>query len=250
MKGQDMISDEHLNAFVDGQLDADEKSRVFSAINEDEALNTRACELRKLRELVRHAYDLPPAPAGKPRHGRGIARGLQRGMAAGLLLGMGVAGGWYGRAHVERDQVQAMFLDSHRTFETTALTNIDQIAGARKVILHISSSNPQRIEEGLKMAQHLLETYKEKHEKGEVEVVANAGGLNLLRAGVSPFAGQVKRLQEQYSNLAFMACQTAINKLEREKGVKVKLLPQALLTPSALEEVLNRLQDGWVYVKV
>ncbi|MEJ2687862.1 MAG: hypothetical protein P8124_11770, partial [Gammaproteobacteria bacterium] len=177
MTGQEMISDEHLNAFVDGQLDADEKSRVFSASNDDEALNTRTWELRKLLELVRHAFDLPPAPAGMPGRGGGITRGLQRGVAAGLLLGMGIAGGWYGRMHVERDQVQAMFLDSHRTFETTALTNLNQIAKARKVILHISSANPKRIEEGLKMAQHLLQTYKEKHEKGEVEVVANAGGL-------------------------------------------------------------------------
>ncbi|MGA7800908.1 MAG: hypothetical protein WCC36_08860, partial [Gammaproteobacteria bacterium] len=176
--------------------------------------------------------------------------GLQRGLAAGLLLSVGVAGGWYGRRHVEHDQLQAMFLDKNRTFETTALSNINQVAHTRKVILHISSANPKRIEEGLDMAERLLRTYKAKHEKAELEVVANAGGLNLLRAGVSPFAGRVKRMQEQYANLAFMACQTAINKLKREKGVDVKLLPQALLTPSALEEILNRLQDGWVYIKV
>ena len=249
MKGQDMISDEHLNAFVDGQLDADEKSRVFSAINEDEALNTRACELRKLRELVRHAYDLPPAPAGKPRHGRGIARGLQRGMAAGLLLAVGAATGWYGRMQVQQHQLQAMYLNKERMFETMPLHTYDQVANTRKVLVHISSANPKRIESGLRLAGRLLQTYKKRHEKGQVEVVANAGGLNLLRAGVSPFASQVRQMQHEYPNLAFMACQMAIRDLEREKGIKVRLLPQARLTTSALDEILNRLQNGWVYVK-
>lgn len=250
MNGQDVISDEHLNAFVDGQLDAQEKSRVFSAINEDKALNLRACELRKLRELVRHAYDLPPAPATQPHSGSRLVHGLRRGLVAALLLGAGLAGGWYGRIHVEHSGIQAMYLNKNRTFETTTLTGINQIAQARKVVLHISSSNPRRIEEGLQIAQRLLQMYKSRHEKGQVEVVANAGGLDLLRAGVSPFAGQVRRLQDEYSNLAFLACQAAIKKVEREDGVSVKLLPQARLTPSALEEILSRLQHGWVYVKV
>ena len=54
------VSDERLNAFVDGELEASEKSEVFEALGEDSTLSQRACELRQLSELVRHAYDHPP----------------------------------------------------------------------------------------------------------------------------------------------------------------------------------------------
>ena len=50
------ISDERLQAFVDDQLEADEKSEVFEALQQDKLLNQRACELRKLNELVHFAF--------------------------------------------------------------------------------------------------------------------------------------------------------------------------------------------------
>ncbi|HKK13474.1 MAG TPA: hypothetical protein VKA14_02315 [Gammaproteobacteria bacterium] len=245
------ISDEHLNAFVDGQLDTDEKSRVFSAINEDEDLNRRACELRKLRDLVRHAYGEPPAaaPRASRRMAAAVGTGLRRTAVAGLLVALGVAGGWYSRAHVEHNQLQAMFLDKDRAFETADLHDLAQIQKEKKVILHISSANPQRIRDALDMAEHLLKTYKAHHERAELEVVANAGGLNLLRSDTSQFAGRIKRMQQQYANLAFLACRNAMEHLKKEKGVDVKLLPQALVTPSALDEILTRLQEGWVYIR-
>ena len=70
------ISDERLNAFIDDELDAAEKNEVFEALSSDSELNQQVCELRQLSELVRHAYDRPPAIESyrKPRARRFGAR--------------------------------------------------------------------------------------------------------------------------------------------------------------------------------
>lgn len=82
------FSDEFLNAFVDDQLAAEEKSRAYVEINRDETLNREVCELRKMRDLVQLAYREPPAP---PLRGAGGSRRerLRFGAAASVLLVLG-----------------------------------------------------------------------------------------------------------------------------------------------------------------
>lgn len=243
------ISDEHLNAFVDGQLAADEKSRILGAINGDESLSRRACEIRRLQDLVRHAYDNPPEAPHRQRLNAG-GRGWLQTAAAVLLLAAGGALGWF--SHAQQHQppsLRAMYLDEEKAFQTAELDKTP-VRGERKILLHLSSAEPDKLEQALDTAEQLLASYRELHQPVEIEVVANAGGLDLLRADVSPFADRVRELQRQYDNLTFLACQTAMNRLRREQHVSPDLLPEALITPNALEEILNRLQQGWMYVSV
>ena len=64
------FSDEFLNAFLDNQLTLEEKDRAYLRISQDEALNRRVCELRKIQDMVRLSYQNPPAlpasGAGRP----------------------------------------------------------------------------------------------------------------------------------------------------------------------------------------
>ena len=242
------LSDEQLNAFVDGQLDMDEKSRILGALNGDDDLSRRACELRRLHDLVQHAYDAPPAPPF--RQPLGTRRGRRQAIAAALLLSVGGTLGWVMHAWQHQPlNLQAMYLDEEKAFQTSAL---DQAPthGEHKVLLHLSSAEPDKLDRALDTAEQLLATYRSQDKPIEVELVANAGGLELLRADISPYAERVRALQRQYDNLTFMACQTAMDRLRREKHVSPDLLPEALVTPNALEEILNRLQQGWVYISV
>jgi intracellular sulfur oxidation DsrE/DsrF family protein len=80
-----------------------------------------------------------------------------------------------------------------------------------------------------------------------VEIVANEGGLDLLRSDVTPFADQIRVLAEQ--DVLFFACSRAIERLE-ERGVKVRLVPEADTRYSALDRVVLRMQQGWTYEKI
>ena len=57
MTDEPRISEEHLNAFLDGELDKEDRDRVFDAIKEDNCIKADACELRTVREMLQHARD-------------------------------------------------------------------------------------------------------------------------------------------------------------------------------------------------
>lgn len=250
-----LISDEHLNAFIDNQLDADEKSRILASIKSDSELSHRACELKRLRELVQHAYELPSVRPDHTRPSRAM-RGSLQATAAAALLAVGGMIGWitHGQQYPATNSldVKAMYLDEEKAFQTARVDDAPTIQGGRKILLHISTDDPQKLEDALNTTERLLQTYRARHVPVELELVANAGGLNLLRADISPFADRIEDLQFRYEELTFFACQTAINQmLEREHRNQVPpLLPQALTTPNALDQILTRLQEGWVYISV
>jgi hypothetical protein len=57
------FSDEFINAFVDNQVTPEEKARVYAHLASSEAFNRRVCELRKIRDLIRLAYQELSIPA-------------------------------------------------------------------------------------------------------------------------------------------------------------------------------------------
>ncbi len=90
---EDQFSQEFLNAFVDDQLTAEEKSHAYPRISQDEALNRAVCELRKTRDLVQLAYKNVPMPPSHLHPARRSDR-LSLGLAAGVALVLGIAVGW------------------------------------------------------------------------------------------------------------------------------------------------------------
>ncbi|MHB8167921.1 MAG: hypothetical protein ACYDDT_14305 [Sulfuricella sp.] len=243
MKPDDsVVSDEFLNAFVDDQLDAAEKSQAFDAIGHDEALKERVCELRGLKEMVKHAYAHSPTRVPTVKGRRSRASYLQA-LAACLLLCVGGASGWF--AHVwtgmGSDREMARLLQS--------VQRSDIGGEPQKLIVHVSSSNPVRLKSALDETESLLDAYRRTNRPLQVEIIANGGGVDLLRADVSPYAQRIGMMQEKYPNLDFMACGQTIKKLQ-EKGVNVQLLPHTGVASSALDQITRRLKQDWVYIKV
>jgi intracellular sulfur oxidation DsrE/DsrF family protein len=81
-----------------------------------------------------------------------------------------------------------------------------------------------------------------------IEVLANSGGLDVLRADASAAAARLETLHKQYPNLTLVACGQTIERL-REKGIAVHLVPDATVATSALDEVVRRIHEGWTYVR-
>ena len=98
-------------------------------------------------------------------------------------------------------------------------------------------------------AEELLASYQDSPGKVQLEVVANAEGLALLREDASPYAERIHRMAMLYDNLSFLACSRTIEKLKL-KGIDVHLVPDAEIIPAALEKIVDRLHEGWVYIRV
>jgi intracellular sulfur oxidation DsrE/DsrF family protein len=228
MKKDDQVSEEQLNAFTDGELDTEEENRIFELADESPELDARLCQQRKLKEMVQHAYR--NVPQARTRSAQTGSRGRVLGMAAAamFLLAIGISVGWF---------ASLTMAPGH---------NGVQVAQSDTYLLHVTTSDPQRMQMALRRADELMNGPGATDAR-RVEIVANEAGLDLLRSDVTPFAAQIRTLAEQ--DVLFFACTKAIERLE-ERGIQVKLLPEANTEYSALDRVVQRMQQGWEYVKI
>lgn len=261
MSQDQKFSDEFLNAFVDDQLAPEEKGRAYASINRDEGLNRQVCELRKMRDLVQLAYKEPPAAAPAGPRGRRHAR-LRASVAAGFILSVGVALGWIlnhpGRtpaahplastqvnptpASVPSVPAQTAAKPAHLAPAVTAANEI-------KVLFHLNSDHPERVQGVLDEAEALLKFYRSAGQIARVQIIVNGDGLNLLRADKSPDPERVSAMQKTYDNLSFAACQNTIDRLKREQGITAQLLPGAIVVDSGVAQIILRQQQGWIYIQ-
>lgn len=236
--------DQRVHAFIDGQMDAEEKRRFLQQLAGDAKLQEQVCQLRGLKEYVGHAYEIQELP-GKPgrtcRTGRQI---VKTGMAAMLLLGFGFTLGW-----LSHGQQSAIGQSTAFETETASYDDVDRALARtqERILLHIGQADDAKFDDVLDQAERLLRTYREKNIR--VEVIANAGGLDLVRQDASPYADRIRDMMMQHDNLQFVACANAIEQLRRE-GVETLLVENTAVAPSAVEHIIDRIHDGWVYIKV
>jgi len=240
---QDSIySDEQLQAFVDDEIDISERAEIIEAINKDDALACRVCELMQMKDSVRLAYSEPPMPENTKARWKAAHNAMFpiKTVAAVMLLAVGTLIGVLLQPHINPST-------------SIAPAGLAQIAPAgdeyRRVVFHISTADPVRLEQALDDAEELLASYKNSPEKVQLEVVANAEGLALLREDASPYAERIHRMAMLYDNLSFLACSRTVEKLKL-KGIDVHLVPDAEVIPAALEKIVDRLHEGWVYIRV
>lgn len=260
------FSDEFLNAFVDDQLAADEKGRAYLQIGQDENLNRQVCELRKMHELVQLAYRDLPMPAQRQVERKRRRVGMRTGIAATLVLGLmlGTQIDMPSSTPVATKTVPAVTtLVKHAgaptpvSVSSTALTakplSNDRTAYgtlANKVLIHIADDDTIQVGQALDEIESLLKYYRTSGQNARVEVVINGRGLELVRADTSIFAARINRLQREFDNLTFAACQNTIDRLKREQGILVRLLPGVVVIDSGMAELMRRQNQGWTYIQV
>jgi intracellular sulfur oxidation DsrE/DsrF family protein len=233
----DNISEEQLNAFVDGELDSEEQSCLFDAAERSAELDQRVCQQRKLKELVKHAYRDVPEPRQQLSGKRNRHSMLSLAMAASVLLILGIATGLLIPGFIDQDPSSGRL---------TTSTNSGVVAAVDNYILHVASGEPAQMRLALQKAKELLST-AEPGKPRHVEVVANEKGLNLLRSDITQFSKEISDLASE--QVIFYACSKAIERLE-EKGITVQLVPEAIPGYTALDRVVIRMKDGWQYIKI
>jgi len=220
------ISREMQNAFVDGQLDAADWTALVERIGNDEALRRQVCELRTLKDMVKGAYaDARPSRAAPAADRRGWAR------VAGLALVFALAG-WLTHDATNR---------GHAAAELRGVS-------AAGIVVHVASSSGEVVNTALQEVEDYLRDARAAGRKVKVEIVANQSGIDILRADKSAYSQRLERLRATYPNLTYIACHQTADRLS-EQGVKVKLLPGVQFAPTALDEIVKRMQQGWVYIR-
>ena len=236
------VSPEYLNAFVDGELADGEREHAMAKLKSDADFKARACESRTLKEQVKAAYaEIPGMTKSRPASRFNPA--WPQALAAGLLLSLGLGGGWMARGVIDDKPAIERLAGLPSGYQPISLSaQVDP----DKVLLHLDSSDPHKLSNTLDLAENML---NERKGQRQLAIVVNTYGLNLLRQDTAIDQTRIHRLAQNHPNLSFIACGQTIARLKRE-GVDVVLLPETSVASSAINEILSRMQKGWVYVKV
>jgi intracellular sulfur oxidation DsrE/DsrF family protein len=240
-----VVSDETLHAFVDGELDVAESETLMARMREDQDLAQRVCNLRSLQSMVRLAYVDPPVANGRKSHSVPHKSFLQRCAVGSLVLMLGLGGGWALRGF-ESQPVAWLSAPDSGDFQ---MVSLEREADPNRVMLHLDSDAPAKMVAALDQAERLLNEAEKQGRAMQLEVIANSHGLDLLRAGVSPYAERMAGLKRRHANLQWVACGQSVARFTKE-GQQVVLLPATRVAPTAIGEIITRLQQGWTYVRV
>ncbi|HUJ00759.1 MAG TPA: hypothetical protein VLY46_11020, partial [Usitatibacter sp.] len=160
-----------LNAFVDGEAGPEEREEIFARAAADSALERRLCELRRVKALVRHAYeDVAPAarrvkPAVSPRR-----------VAALALFALGMATGWA--------------LSTWQRSEPGGVSAPGSLATSRPasrmpgLVIQVADRDPDKWQLAIDQASAVIDP-EWNHEPIDVVIVAYGPGLGMLRSGSS-----------------------------------------------------------------
>jgi len=242
MSKDNSVSDEQLNAYIDGQLDLPEQSRLLEMLRDNPELSRRNCELQKVHELVKLTYQTEKAPEAEASLPHLYQKWLM-GVAAALLVGFGVLLGWVGTN-----------MTSHNPslLELANTLHVDPSSGEHhpwRVMIQVSSNDPHRFNVLLDETENLLKTSLQDHKVVEVEILTNGKGIELIRNSNQPYARRLKTLQDEYKNLVVSACNQTLTRL-RKQGIEINLLPKIRVVPSAISEALARQKSGWTYIRI
>lgn len=243
---ENLFTEEKLNLFIDEQLDTDEMDEIRQAILDNEELRGRVCQLKAVRELVGYAYENVPEPKWENKPERNYTRRTMQGIAASLLIGIGVITGWMINENVRSIDRIASATDVFEYFKYKAPA--DRMG--RKFIIHITTGDIAAVNAALNEAEQLLASYQASNTPMRLDIITNKEGINMLRVGVSPYVDRIERIIDANDNVAFYACQRSIQKAMKKEGRDIVLIPNTITTRTAQELISERLDKGWVYIKV
>lgn len=237
-------SDELKNAFADRELAASERRELQARALQDADLRCELCEINTIKGLVRDAYDDPGLARAPATPRRPVAARL---VAAALLC---VATGWVGHSAFTRgtNGSGAVAAPAALASLPAGRVVVPQAASHEQVLLHVSTRDPEDLRSVLDAAESLMARAVGNAPDTQVEIVANSSGIDLFRAGVSPQAERIAQLHARYPSLRLIACRQSMDRA-RERGESVVLLPGVDVVPTALDEIIVRLQRGWVYIR-
>jgi len=248
MNTRDSYSDEYISAYIDGELDNEERSRLLFAEQEDEVLAKRINEARIMKEKVQLAYMEFSKDSSQDKTIKcPVYIKQHRSLVVAFVLLIGFTALFLSYVYKTDDLTYANhFMNNTQPVMATAIA--DTIGAHSRVVIHVSQYQEGKFGSVIDEVEALL--YRHDNEKSlSVEIVANKQGLKVLDADNSIFASRLEQLTDQFDTLEIVACAKSLAQLA-SNGDPVNLMKSILTTPSAAQQVARRTSEGWIYIKV
>ncbi len=235
MSNSNQIDEIMISAFVDNQVDAETREAIINTMDEDEELRDQVYQIRRAKDLMKLAYsNSKPSELSDKKFTNPVYLQCMMRIAATLSAVV-----------ISLSSVYAGYHYGQNTVTGYSLAELTQEKDQR-IILHIDASDPEQFESTLAYTEEFLNQHKN-NGKAQIEVVANAGGIDLFRDDF-PMSEEVARIMDEHDNITFIACTNAINRL-RAQGIKPTMVKDVKTELAALTHIIERLNSGWTYIK-
>ncbi len=225
-----VIETYQMHAYIDGELSSPENIEIEQAMETDEYLREEIIQMSALKRQVRDSYQLVDVPPYEPlvaskKSGWQLPKAAVAALFLGILLG---------------------FFSTNMPFNKAFLSSpTQQKMAEQKYLVHLDSSNPQKLASALDQTEKLLV-------KGgpgmQVDFITNYEGVKLFDVN-NPNRAKLEGLLSRFDNLTLYACKRVLARA-MGKDVKFQLLPQVKHDKPALDAVVERLNEGWKYIKI
>ena len=232
------FDDQALGSFVDDLLDAAHNEEIIKAMEDNPEIRERVYQFRRAKDLMRLGFaNTSTSSINTVKSKSRVWKFFSLEIAASFAV-IAFAAGMLGHSPYYEPITGAI---------GQAVASVSQHE-PEKLILHISESDPEKFSTALSYTDKFLQEHQD--EGHQIEVVAHAGGIDLMRSDVSPLQEQILEMMASYDNVHFIGCANAI-KMLRKKGIEPAIITGVSTDSTAFDHIVNRLQSGgWKYMKV
>jgi len=233
MKEQ-QYSDEILNAYVDGELSADDNNAILNSMKSDKALLRRVRDLERVKSLVGTSFnEVPNSNYEKSIKGNKPSLSI----AASVLLLLGVVSGWIGHDLLNKD-------------ETSTQIVVSEKKDTWNIVLHVNTNDKYIQKTILDETESLLESFKDSEKKAKVEIVAYGQGVFLFDKSKSKYQDRLESLKNNFTNLSYAVCGRTLKRIEQKQDRKINLIADMTISRSGIYQIIKRQKQGWNYIRI
>jgi intracellular sulfur oxidation DsrE/DsrF family protein len=119
-----------------------------------------------------------------------------------------------------------------------------------RVAIQVDQNDPDVMNLALNNAKNIIEHYRRRGEKVDVEIVTFGPGLHMLRADTSQVKDRIKDMAGQYSSMIkFSACNNTKEGMEKREGRSISIVPEAATVDSGVVQLMELQEKGWSYLR-
>ncbi len=118
-----------------------------------------------------------------------------------------------------------------------------------RLAIQVAENNPQTMNLALNNARNVLEFYRTKGEKVDIEIVTFGPGLHMLRDDTSPVKARIAEMSLAEPTLRFIACANTQANQSKQEQKPITLISEAKLQPSGVVRIMELQKQGYTYIR-
>ena len=118
-----------------------------------------------------------------------------------------------------------------------------------RVVIQVTQNDPAVMNTALNNAENLVNYYKDKGEKIEIEFVAYGPGLSMMRNDTSPVKERLTAMAANMKNVTFTGCGNTLANQSKQEKKEISLVPEARVVPTGIAHIVELEEQGWTYVR-